>query len=83
MWFKPLALACVAVPLALSSTAASSAAQRAITDTSRNPHVKLGSVDLDDVRWTDGPDRATFTRLAADLEPINCAVLQPMIEEES
>lgn len=64
MWFKRLALACVAALLALSSTTASSAAERAITDTSRSPHVKPGSVDLDDVRWTDGfwADRVAVCR---------------------
>ena len=65
MWFKRLALAYVAALLALSSTAASSAADRAVTDTSRSPHVKLRSVDLDDVRWTDGfwADRVAVCRV--------------------
>jgi DUF1680 family protein len=30
------------------------AAGRGVTDTSASPHVKLKSVDMDDVRWTDG-----------------------------
>jgi len=45
---------CSAVALMVLISIPVSAKDRGITNTSSSPHVKLRSVDIDDVRWTDG-----------------------------